>query len=626
MYMKTPSLALLICVLVAVSGNGLAPGQPAADAAPTAPLGVGSHVWSDTIANPNNPQNIVVCGARWLPADNAMGSFVYASFDGGATWTLTLDDRSTWWQTEQSCAFGPDNRVYFNSESSRPIDGDLRHDLGQMHFYRSVDGGRTWLPPMLGGWFDHSAMAVSPRGTIYLFANATTEHWNDTFRAGPALRVSSDGGQSLGKMVELPSRLGEDYHGAYPSAARVLRSGRVIAVMYARHKGDAEKHAFRVDVAWTDDGGKTLGGAVTIRKDQGCSSDANMPSMAVDDATPQRIYVAFSQRVGNTTLDRSKSCQAVLAYSDDGGAHWAAHVIPGAGNAAGAAVAVNGRGIVAIASSQQPNRCWRFQYSTNQGATFSRPTYLAACSRFRPAERYFQNSLWTVSIYDPPPHSTMAQSVAAYEDNLGITVRSHMGQVWRSNMAASSDGVFHIAWPAPGTGWLNVASASVRGTTVSVRDVQIKPSAVPVSQLHNPDSIPAWRGRTNNLLDVTKTVGLLADGAEYNAAGKTVTLQFRLSNRGSEPLQGPLLWRIDRLDSDVGIPIGTNLQRGSTVDLSQFLPNGTLAGFAASEPITIRFKILRFHLPASIIAGDYRVVALGAHVWAQVHSPPTPQQ
>ncbi|HEY1728729.1 MAG TPA: sialidase family protein [Candidatus Baltobacteraceae bacterium] len=626
MYLQILRKSILAIILIVASCISFASAQPTGDNASAPPLGFGSHVWSDTIANPTNPRNIVVCGARWLPSNNAMASFVYASFDGGNTWALTLDDRSTWWQTEQSCAFGSGNRVYFNSESSRPIDGDLHHELGQMHFYRSIDGGKTWLAPYLSGWFDHSAMTVDPRGTIYLFANATSEYWNNTFRIGPALRVSHDGGQSFGKMVELPTRLGSIYSGAYPSAARVLRSGRVIAVMYARHKGDDARRAFRVDVAWTDDGGKTLGGGITIARDQFCSSDGNMPSMAVDGANPQRVYVAFSQRVGNVPYDRVKLCRAVLAYSDDGGTHWVTRVVPGAGNAAGAAVSVNRRGIVAVASSEQPNRCWRFQYSTNQGATFSKATDLTPCHPFRPNERYFQNSLWAAAAYDAPPHSTDAQYSAAYENNLGITVRGQMGQVWRSNMAASSDGVFYIAWPAPGTGWLNVARARVGGNVVSVHDVQITPRTIPVSQLPNPDTIPAWQGGANNFVDVTKTIGLMVNGAKYDATGKTVTLQFQLSNRGSEPLYGPLLWRIVRLDSDVGAPIGTDVQRGSTVDLSQFLPNGTLAAFAASDPITIRFKILRYRLPASVIVGSYRIVALASRVWAQVHAPPTPQQ
>jgi hypothetical protein len=617
---------LAVCILGTVLGVVPAPAQQDNGVSPAA-LGAGWHAWSDIIANPANARNIVVCGARWLPAGNTMASFVYTSFDGGSTWSLTLDDRSTWWQTEQSCAFGAHNRVYFNSESSRPVDGDLHHELGQMHFYRSVDGGATWLAPALDTWFDHSAMTVGRFGYIYLFANASESGWHDTSRNGPAVRVSKDGGRSLTPMVGLAAPADADFSGAYPSAARALHSGRVVAVMFARSKSAAlrgfDGHT-RVDAVWTDDAGKTLLGPSVVSEDDGCGADNNQPAMAVDGGTPQRLYVAFSQRARSGPFNQLTPCRAMLAYSDDGGLRWTKRPVPGAGDAAGTVVAVNRRGVVGVAWSEQPGRCWKFQYSTTRGETFSKPVSLARCPRVSPNDD-FANFVQAVGIYDAPPRSTYAQYIAGYQ-YLGLTVRSSTSQDWRSNMTASADGVFHVAWPGAGTGRLHVARASVRGSAVAVRDVQIGPHAMSVAVLPAPDAIPSWPGGTGSLLDVTKMVAITFGAATYDAAGKTVTTQFRLSNRGSEPLHVPLLWRIDRIESDIGTPVGTNARRGTMLDLSRFIPDGVLLGFGQTEPITIRFAISRYRVSSDVPLGNYRLVALTSNVWARVVAPPAPQQ
>src|SRR5260370_17738566 len=91
----------------------------------------GWHNWIVIEADPNDEHNLIACGSKWSSQTNSLSGFLYASFDGGRSWQLKVNDASSPWVSEESCAFRPNGRAYFVADASKIVDGLTRHDLGQ---------------------------------------------------------------------------------------------------------------------------------------------------------------------------------------------------------------------------------------------------------------------------------------------------------------------------------------------------------------------------------------------------------------------------------------------------------------------------------------------------------------
>jgi hypothetical protein len=82
----------------------------------------GAHLnWYEMKADPENAQNLIVCGAMRDAKENAYVGVLYYSHDGGENWKVGLEDRNSSWVSEQSCAFGSRHHAYFISEASNVI-------------------------------------------------------------------------------------------------------------------------------------------------------------------------------------------------------------------------------------------------------------------------------------------------------------------------------------------------------------------------------------------------------------------------------------------------------------------------------------------------------------------------
>src|SRR5580698_357723 len=64
----------------------------------------GWYPWYEAVADPADSSKLIVCGSRWDARDNALYGFVRSSSDGGMTWHTALEDKSSAWVSEQSCA------------------------------------------------------------------------------------------------------------------------------------------------------------------------------------------------------------------------------------------------------------------------------------------------------------------------------------------------------------------------------------------------------------------------------------------------------------------------------------------------------------------------------------------
>ncbi len=163
-----------------------------------------------TIAvNPTDPRNILASGKDYTPSEagDCVWDGIYATFDGGATWTNSNVPGSNWkrlgdptaelhpqlskfWcATDPVLAFGPDGTAYWSvmpyqcdpftgSKTGADVfpDGgpnDWLWSCSSMYVLVSIDGGRTW--PIVneiafGPRLEHDKqwMSVAPDGTVLL--------------------------------------------------------------------------------------------------------------------------------------------------------------------------------------------------------------------------------------------------------------------------------------------------------------------------------------------------------------------------------------------------------------------------------------------------------------------------
>ncbi len=135
--------------------------------------------------DPVDGGNMMICGSKWNAKDNASYGFVSFSADAGKTWQQALEDKSSQWVSEESCAYGVNGIAYFVADASKVIDGGYHHDLGTTRIYVSHDGGRTWKIGIETGWTDYSASVVdvSPgpnQNRLYVYFNSLGTFYGST--------------------------------------------------------------------------------------------------------------------------------------------------------------------------------------------------------------------------------------------------------------------------------------------------------------------------------------------------------------------------------------------------------------------------------------------------------------
>ena len=303
---------------------------------PVNPPSVGYHGEVMAAADPQSPNNLIVCGYR---ANQRTGAgyegYVYQSGDGGKTWREVLVDASSQWVSEESCAFGPGNQAYFVTGVSDTSRGEPLHEYGNMHLYRSADGGRTWRAIQVSPFMDWTSMAVDTthgprRNTLYIFA--------DSVASATGGWLYDDRSAVLAVRRELPKpsfsitngnfsvKTGGKSTARLPEGSAVLSDGSVLTV-FAGYRGTDNHDAsgknttiFSVDVGVSKDGGKTLTRSSVY--------ESFVPSvlggLAVNQATDE-IYICWTPRYGESTESRMmdhEESNLVLATSRDRGQTW----------------------------------------------------------------------------------------------------------------------------------------------------------------------------------------------------------------------------------------------------------------------------------------------------------------
>lgn len=330
------------------------------------PPGNATNPWSqaepDIAVNPFNDDNIVAVYQESRFRDGGARALNFAtSMDGGLTWVegslpaLTQELGGPWERASDPwVAFGPGNRVYYVS-----LDFNETNPANQVGVSVSLDGGVSWGPPVTVfrselDFNDKEAIEVdthpaSPHhGNVYVAWDINIARGDGFAAQHLVVARSTDGGASYRPPVVL--RTTGANIGAIP---RVGPDGTV----YVLWAGSVSGQGFFLFLSSSDDGGATFSTPRAIHALSSLSvpfvRDGDiLPSIAVD-RTSGDVYVVWADARW-TGVD-----QTTISYSRDRGATWSApmRVSNGPGDAPTftAAVAVNGRGEVAVSYTSLEN-------------------------------------------------------------------------------------------------------------------------------------------------------------------------------------------------------------------------------------------------------------------------------
>jgi len=538
-------------------------------------------------ADPSDASRLLACSFLF-PADGSPTSnAVYASFDGGRSWDLTLGGDELLNTSDPACAYGPDGTAYFVA-ALLP-----RGEPRRMKFYRSADAGRTWGPATLFTYMDREYLFVDTsssrwRGRVYVNGNNRVDPVSDL-----VLFRSADGGASFTGPARRP---GFGQFNANEMGNGVVLSDGTVAMLFSETKKDAAGRPEGtpnnlIRVVMSVDGGETLGEAITVaeryatggRKSNTNSHVVRLPVLAVDQGNgvfKDRLYAAWGDQ-------RSGRGEIGFSWSADGGKTWApARPINddrprpfgerGPDNSM-PAITVNNAGVVGVTwydrRDNPDNLGWyvRFAASLDGGETFLPSVRVSSApSSFPGTDRW--ELVPSVSGGGDPFDRSGRKNVSLSVGLQNFTMNG--GDT--AGLAADAAGVFHPVWVDNRTGPPQLWTAPVR-----VPGTAIKHGAAELSDLD----------------DVSKELMLESIGRPaFDTATGLVTLTARLRNTSKETLAAPLKVRLLTLRSELGEASTANADNGvagpgAVWDFTREMRGEALKPGAATEAKALSFRL-----------------------------------
>jgi hypothetical protein len=479
-----------------------------------------NHSLMDLSIDPDHPDDLFVCGYRYSPPENAMLGFVYRSGDGGHSWREVVEDSSSAWVSEESCAAGG-GRIFFMAERALLEHGKFASGLplqeqGEIHLHSSSDGER-WDSSVRRGWLDHTTMAVDwthgpRRGRMYLFGQASRRRQSGYL--DEIQLITSDDGKTLRSPVSVLLTNTSDYAAGYASSARVLPDGKVLAAYLVRRNAritdSKDGSQTYIEVFGTSDGGETLERRADFGPIRSCLGA--MPAIDVNQADGT-VYIVWGAM-------QHDGCELDVASSRDGGLTWS----PPRGIVADGrvpSIAVNKRGMVGLLWLEPgESQCWKFAASSDHGRTFSNPVRISRCLASSATANLSQSARdASPEVHSPSESSSWKLETAA----IGFSVIAAKDGLLpdRTGLATDPAGVFHAVWPEPTDqdGALWAASITV-GTTNGV-------------------SMP------ENARDISNDVVLEFANAGFESESGVYALDVTVTNMSSQPMEGQILLRLD---------------------------------------------------------------------------------
>jgi len=536
----------------------------------------GSHLnWYEVKADPEDANNLIVCGAMRNARDNAYYGVLYSSHDGGRSWREVLEDRGSTWVSEQSCAFGDQHIAYFVSEASEVIDGELHHDRGTTRIFVSRDGGETWVETVKTGWADFSSSVVARAGAsdareLYVFYNGYSSS-NSVKGLGSTLdffTVSEDGAR-VSQRQTVPGMAERGYKGVFPSSSVTLNDGTPITLYAAGTQTNARNSTMRTElgVVRFPVGGPSA--PIIVATPSPTTGPpacfASLSNSLAYDRVNDRLFVAYS----DFTLGH---CAIMLVNSSDGGRTWSrSHELRAAESHPSMyfpVLAVNQDGVIGLMWNGKPEGspdCWFFSISSD-GLNLEDTVPLSRCINAHSLAQ--QSSAYLATVISQPKVGGAA-SVEL------LTLRDYLTRV---GITSTRDGVFHPLWSTVGDGFGELRTARVRiGQRPQV--AELGPHSPPV------------------LKDVTDRIIVLYGGEQrLDHESNSVMLDLSFRNKSSTTIHGPIYMKVDNAVSDYGkiepINSGPPTPLGAEyLEVSSCLRRESLAPGESTLPyrLTIRF-------------------------------------
>jgi hypothetical protein len=560
----------------------------------------GWYPWYELKADPENADNLILCGTKWDARQNAPFGFVYTSSNGGTTWTTTLEDRSSAWVSEQSCAFGRDHRAYFISEASKVIDGVPHHQLGRTRLFISRDDGHHWTESLRTGWADYSTSAVSKAsGRLYTFFNFPNTRdpartWGNTIGL---LEFSADGDHVEGPFYDRAMR-NLAYVGAYPADAVALNSGAIVALYYGRRQ---TSKGWEGDLGIIRTGSSrepSLQSIIISRARSGTDEDCfrfTDQSLAYD-ARHNRLFLVYL--AGCKTARR-----IMLTSSADEGKSWTRSMPlsnpqnPGASAYSPSLAVLSGGTLGLLWQEGLSSGRWLFSYI--RGSNLAWPPIELSPAPIE--EEPSSDSLWTW-VYQPSGPQDWGPN-AAPSSSATLVVRDESNDIWRADGLIATNKNFLAAWPTQNSSGMQLGFAVV-GSHGSILKRPVREH----STQH----------------DVTKDTLVLYGGAQsYDPESRTVKVFVTIANRGTRPIENPIMLQAVKVTSPLGIVRIANATNklpgaGAKWDISSSITGGAIPPGARSNPYCLSFH-LKFRsgdLPTSserdLVSLKFKVLAVRA--------------
>ncbi len=396
-----------------------------------------AHYETHAAAHPTDPDKLLATAIIY-PKVGRRGTIVYASSDGGKTWTPGFQGDVLENTGDPAVGIGPDGTGYFATLTSKghPLEVIPEHpahnwDGRKTLLYRLPVGADKWEGPATFLFADREYIAFDNtggkfQGRVYVTGDPRPG-------SGFVVFASTDGGRSFPQVQGARSDSGSQSVGN----GVVASDGTVIGTFAdARH----------VRVVQSVDGGKTFMPSVVVdtfvragnRKDPKHNNVNHFLTMAIDPAKGphhDRLYVAWPDR-------RSGQSRVRLSWSSDKGRTWSPSLVP-TDNATTdttdqfmPTLAVNNAGVVGLLfydrRDNPDNRSFyaRFTASLDGGVTW----------------------LPSVRLSAAPYMAGEVAKKSAFTYNGGDT----------AGLAPGADGVFHAVWVDDRTGVPQVYTSAVR--------------------------------------------------------------------------------------------------------------------------------------------------------------------
>lgn len=585
------------------------------------------HYENLAIGHPDISGRLTTCSMAF-PKDAGKLSLqhCYVTFDGGQTWTPSLEVVEGRVNGDPTIVYGTGDDVYVvalvisDLDEPRDEDPDSPRDDARTVVYKSTDGGRTFSEVSRFQFIDREfilrdATGGEYDGRLYIIGQGSVRGIGGRAdRRAHSLQMfrSSDGGQTFTGPVHAAYPQGTIINGVGTGA--VLSDGTVV-VMFGHTKPDRGQNLeieptvgpnAELHIITSSDGGETFSRSSKIadwRVDRQRSEGGVLGQLAADPGSPtfkDRLYAVWP------AIDDDR-IQVLFAYSADKGKTWSKPVVvnddrsPEEGGEGPdhllPSVAVNKDGVVFVTwydrREATDNLGWRLRgaASLDGGETFSASVLIADG-----ASAYPESLPWDIAA-------------GASSNDTASLVGIHVGlQIFftsgghTSGLAVDADGSFHPTWIDNRTGVAQMWTSAVR-----VEGEVVKHGLAELSDLD----------------DVSKHVTFEMSNAVFDHETGRLTVTAQLKNDSPHTIEAPVKVRVLTLEPGLGVPriIGADAGgegTGAVWDFTPQLDEGSLASMQLSAPKTLTFHLTDLRGLRQGVDFESRILNLDTRVFANL--------